>query len=163
MGKKKHHDSPRPKFDTRNVILDFGTFDEWPITTVPISYLIWAMMDKVPVRLRYRRGKFAKFYELCEAEVERRGSIVPQYFVSKEAIDFISRLHFNVYKATCEPNEGIFSWAERMLEIAVEYIDRNADNVAPGSREGELCVLIAGIRWYVQMKDGIPRLISVGK
>lgn len=162
MAKKIHPKPPRPKYDTRNVILTFGSFEGQPLTALPTSYLVWAMSNRIYALHRWKRGRFAKFYELCEAEVDRRGSIVPQYFVSKEAIDFISRLHHDVYIGTRDPNEGMFSWAERMLEMAVDYIDRNADNVVPGGREGEFCVLMGGIRWYVQMEDGIPRLTSVG-
>lgn len=163
MAKKEHPKYPRPKYDTRNVIVNFGSYETRPLTSLPTNYLIWAMSTRIYALHRYKRGRFAKFYELCEAEVDRRCSIVPQYFVSKEAIDFISRLHYEVYLATREtPNEGLFSWAERMLEIAVKYIDRNEDNVAPGNRPGELCVMLAGVRWYVQMEEGIPRLVSVG-
>jgi hypothetical protein len=155
-------DPPRPKFDTKNVVMNFGQHADKPISKVPVRYLIWTIHKRICSQHWYYRGKSEPFWKLAEAEIDRRGSITQQYSISKEAIDFISRLHYDVYIATREANEGIFSWAERMLGLAVEYIDHKADNVAPGSREGEFCVLIAGIRWYVQMEEGIPRLVSVG-
>lgn len=155
-------DPHRPEYDTRDVVLTFGAHKEKHISRVPVRYLIWAINEKVHNQLRYRRGQTELFWKLAEAEIDRRALVTKQYGVTKEAIDFISRLHYNVYLQTREPNEGIFSWAERMLEVAVDYIDRESDNVAPGAREGERVVLMGGIRWYVQMEEGTPRLMSVG-
>lgn len=143
--------------------MNFGQYADRPISKVPVRYLIWTIHKRIRTQHWYYRGKHEPFWKLAEAEIDRRGSIAQQYSISKEAIDFISRLHYEVYKKTCQPNEGIFSWAERMLGMAVEYIDRDADNIAPGPRPGEVVVLMGGIRWYVQMEEGIPRLVSVGK
>ncbi len=155
-------DPHRPEFDTRDVVLTFGIYAQKHISKVPVRYLIWAINEKVYTSHRYRRGQMEQFWRLAESEIDRRALVSKEYFVTKEAIDFISRLHFNVYLGTRDPNEGVFSWAERMLKVAVDYIDRESDNVAPGPRPGERVVLMGGIRWYVQMEDGAPQLISVG-
>lgn len=155
-------DSPRPLFPTADVIVGFGSHEGKPLRCVPVGYLLWAIGQDVRSFEKLEDGTRVRFSQLAQAEIERRGSLVSDYHITGDAIDFLSRLHLDVWKGTREPDEGLHAWATRMLKLAVECIDTNKNNVSPAGRPGEMVVVMGGLYWYVQVEDGVPRLISVG-
>lgn len=104
--------------NTHGLKLDFGKYDGQLYTRVPVSYLLWM------VQCGHSRQEIAK------AELDRRGTTVPNIEVSGHAIDSASlRLRKRWHETAKSKDEGLHSWLIRVAEEALERKKPNSDGV----------------------------------
>lgn len=94
--------------DTKDTVISFGRHCGERLQRVPVGYLIWASgQGGIPQK------------EFIEAELERRGSTIPEIDVSGHAIDRASLIGEirKIWKKTSTTNEGLHTW---LCRVALE-------------------------------------------
>jgi hypothetical protein len=110
------HDTRRltvPKINTHNMVCDFGRHKGVLYTRMPISYLRWM------VNSNHSRK------EIAEAELERRGTTMPEMEISGHAIDRASLCCRKIWHENREKDEGLHAW---LLRIGKEALSKGIDN-----------------------------------
>lgn len=130
----------KPKrLDTTNVVLEFGKYQSIRIQRVPVSYL------RFMVRNRTRQWEFA------EAELDRRGTVVPKIEIAGHAIDAASLRIRRIWHEHRDENQGLHSW---LCHAAWE---------AWNSRRHEKQQIVdhLGVRWVFDVDGVYPILKTV--
>lgn len=96
------------EINTHNLICDFGRHKGEPYTRLPINYLHWM------VNGNHSRADIAK------AELDRRGTPMPEIDLSGHAIDRASLVCRKTWHETKGADEGIYSWLARVCKEALE-------------------------------------------
>jgi hypothetical protein len=96
--------------DTHNMIIEFGKHKGERWTRVPVSYLKWLINEGT------------QYAEIARAEIARRGTKIDwSVEVSPHAIDRASIRCRRIWHETAlNPEEGLFSWLNRVANEAVE-------------------------------------------
>lgn len=94
--------------NTHGMKLDFGKHKGESYTRVPVGYLLWM------VNVGHDRQDIAR------AELERRGTVVPECEISGHAIDKASFRCLDIWKQTRKQNEGLHAWLVRMVMEATK-------------------------------------------
>lgn len=93
--------------DPHGKTIAFGKHKGELFTRLPRSYLVWMINQEAPQ------------WEIAKAEFYRRGDTMPKVEVSNHAINNASLRVLDIWQATREPDEGLYSWLERMTLEAV--------------------------------------------
>ncbi len=110
-------ESEIPEINTHGLLMNFGRHNGERITRVPIGYLRWAVAQPVERLLSTPQGAFP-FWVVAKAEIQRRGERRDDIEVSGHAIDRLSLRYRKVWHNTRQPNEGLYSWAQRQAKEA---------------------------------------------
>ena len=94
--------------NTHGVTIEFGKHKGELLTRTPVSYLRWMVNNRSPQ------------WEAARAEIERRGSSLPQVELSGHAIDNASLRVRKTWHETKLENEGLYSWLGRITLEAIE-------------------------------------------
>lgn len=97
--------------DTHGLVCDFGKHNGTPYTRLPVSYLFWM------VNCNHSRK------EIAQAELDRRGTVLPDVDVSGHAIDRASLNCRKTWHETKQEGEGIYSWLCRVSKEALDNAD----------------------------------------
>jgi len=95
------------KINTHGLICDFGKHKGTPWTQVPVSYLNWIVNEQDHSRKT-----------IAEAELKRRGTVVPDIDISGHAIDRVSQQCLSIWEETRINDEGLHAWLVRMASEA---------------------------------------------
>jgi len=127
------------KLNTRDVVLEFGKHRDVRIQRVPVSYLFFM------VRNQTKQWKFA------EAELARRGTVIPKIEISGHAIDSASLRIRKIWHQHRGEREGLHAW------LASAAWD--AWNLRPNDEAMEVTHL--GVRWAFKLEGVYPVLLTV--
>ena len=94
--------------DTHGMVCDFGKHDGELYTRIPVGYLLWM------VQCGHSRA------DIAQAELDRRGTVVPQIEISPHAINRASQQCLGVWQRTRKNDEGLHTWLERNAILAHE-------------------------------------------
>ncbi len=134
--------------NTHHMIVDFGKHKGELYTRIPVNYLLWM------VNTNHSRVKFAK------AELDRRGTALPEIDVSGHAIDRASILCRKIWHHTkADAQEGLHAWLCRVGKEAIEVND--TDNAGRYLYLGMKFVFVQESEWPVMktvMLDSKNRL-----
>lgn len=119
--------------NTHGLEVDFGRHKGTPYTKVPVSYLLWM------VNCDHSRKEYA------EAELERRGTVLPDLEVSGHAIDRASLHCRKIWYRTQKENEGLHAWLVRMTREAIDK--NNVDDKGRYHHNGMRFVIENGEIW----------------
>ena len=133
-----NHEKPK-RLATRDVILEFGKHKDVRIQRVPVSYLFFM------VRNQTRQWLYA------EAELDRRGTVIPQIEVSSHAIDRASLRIRKIRHEHRGKDEGLHAWLARA--------SWDAWNLRQS--EGSYEVLHLGVKWCFKLEGVWPVLLTV--
>lgn len=99
------------KINTHNLVCDFGKHKGKLWTRIPVSYLIW-LVGSAPMEggTMEQRAKSAQNRAIAKAEIERRGTTIPEVEITGHAIDSASLRVRKVWHALRNENEGLHSW-----------------------------------------------------
>jgi hypothetical protein len=97
------------EINPHGVKMEFGKHKGELITRVPVSYLKWMINEKTLQ------------WAIAKAEFERRGDTMPKVELSGHAIDNASLRVVKIWLQTSEPDEGLYSWLQRMTLEAIEH------------------------------------------
>jgi len=92
------------------LICDFGRHRGTPYTQMPVSYLRWM------VGCNHSRAAIA------QAELDRRGTPLPEIDISGHAIDRASLRVRRTWHESRAEDEGLYSW---LVRISTEALERN--------------------------------------
>jgi uncharacterized protein (DUF3820 family) len=97
--------------NTHNLICDFGKHKGEPYTRLPVGYLTWM------VNSNHSRA------DIAEAELKRRGTVMPELDISGHAIDRASLNCRKIWHQSRGENEGLHAWLQRICKEALEKKD----------------------------------------
>ena len=109
--------------DLHEFVMPNGRHKDEPITRIPVSYLRWM------VNVGHTFDNYA------EAELSRRGTVLPDFEVSGHAIDRASLICWPLYKADRREDEGLHAWLVRRGKLALESVEPRQDD--PGRFDHE--------------------------
>lgn len=118
--------------DTRDVVLDFGKHRGSRIQNVPVNYLRFMVRNQTAM------------WRYAEAEMQRRGSVLPQIEVSGHAIDSASLRVRHAWHEDRDEKEGLHAWLCRRAWEAWNLRQTELDEK----------VDLAGVRWVFD-RDGV--------
>lgn len=103
------------EINTHGMVCDFGKHKGELYTRLPVNYLIW-MVNSNHSRIN-----------IAEAELKRRGTVVPNLSISGHAIDRASLNCRKVWHETKNENEGLHAWLIRISHEALtdKIIDKS--------------------------------------
>ena len=127
------------KINTHNLVCDFGKHSGTLYTRIPVSYLRWMINANHPKA------------EIAAAELDRRGTVIPDMDVSGHAIDSASLRFRKTWHLTSRPDEGLHAW---LLRVAAEAVDKGMTD-----EEGRYHYL--GIKFVFAMDGVWPVLQTV--
>lgn len=84
--------------NTHNLICDFGKHKGELYTRLPVSYLFWMVNSNHSKK------------DIAQAELDRRGSVLPDMDISGHATDRASLYCWDIYRKTRKKNQGIHAW-----------------------------------------------------
>lgn len=127
------------QIDTEHFVMPMGKYAGTRVQRIPRSYLEWM------VQVRHDLAGVAK------AELDRRGSKVPEMDLSPHAVDRASqRLLSRWYKDCKASGEGLHSWLSRKAREAYELILDGSDTI-----------VYEGVKYVFQADGAFPSLKSV--
>ena len=94
--------------NTHGLVADFGKFKGELYTRIPVSYLFWM------VNVGHEKSNIAK------AELDRRGSVMPELEISGHAIDRSSIQCLDIWVKDRENTEGLHAWLVRVSTEALK-------------------------------------------
>lgn len=101
--------------DMHNVKVDFGKHEGELYTRLPVGYLTWM------VNANHSRKEYA------QAELDRRGTTMPEIQISGHAIDRFSLRYMDKFWERRNENEGLHSFMHRMALEAHEKGKQDGD------------------------------------
>lgn len=104
-----------PSINTHHLTIATGKHAGELYTRLPVGYLRWM------INVGHSEAPTA------QAELDRRGTIMPTLDVSAHAIDRASLQALDIWQATRKPDEGIAAWVHRIASEALHVEPR-----APG-------------------------------
>ena len=128
---------------THGLTIEFGKHKGLLYTRVPVSYLFWM------VQAGHQHA------DIAQAEIERRGSVVPTVEISGHAIDSASLRIRKTWHTNAEKGEGLHAWLCRATVEALAsggVVESNGDRVV--HHLGVKFVIASG-RWPV-LKTVMP-------
>lgn len=132
-----------PAHDTHHLTIGHGKHKGELYTRIPASYLRWMVNEG------------AKDWHFAQAELDRRGTKLPDIEVSRHAIDRASVRCRKIWHNTkVDDDEGILSWIER---IAQEAMDADPDNQGEAYRYQGLQIIIQKGEQYPIVKTIMPK------
>ena len=117
--------------DTHHYRMKTGRHKGELITRVPVAYLKWM------ANISHSESEYAK------AELERRGTVTPEFEVSGHAIDRASLSCLSIWKRTRREGEGLHAW---LCRVGTEALNGHAKKNGKQSHAGML---------FAFAKDGI--------
>ena len=90
-------------------VLDFGKHRGVRLVHVPVNYLLW---------MANTEGSHA---EMAQAELRRRGTMLPTFDISGHAIDRASLYCFDLYRNSRIQSEGLHAWLARLGAEALTH------------------------------------------
>lgn len=133
------------ELNTHNLECDFGRHKGKRWTRIPVSYLLWM------VNVNHSR------VDIAEAELKRRGTVLPELDVSGHAIDMASLRLYDIYKERGRREEGLHAWLVRMSSSALKL-------GKPLSRDDETCSYsYMGVKFVFEESGAWPVLKTVMK
>lgn len=97
-----------PAINTHGLICDFGKHRDVPYTRIPASYLRWMLASG------HQQSAIAR------AELERRGTEIPELEISAHAIDRASLYCRKIWHETRGEGEGLHTWLARQAADALK-------------------------------------------
>lgn len=98
--------------NTHGVRINYGRHNGELFTRLPVSYLRWMVNEK------------SRMHDVARAELERRGSNLPEVELSGHAIDNASLRVRKIWHETKHGNEGLHTWLQRITLEARKYGER---------------------------------------
>jgi hypothetical protein len=95
-----------PDIDTHGIKIDFGKHSGELYTRVPVGYLLWM------VQCGHSKANIA------QAELNRRGTVIPTLDLTAHAIDRASQRCLGVWQRTRKDDEGLHTWLARNAQLA---------------------------------------------
>jgi hypothetical protein len=131
--------------DTQDLILEFGKKHRGErVQRVVASYLLW-MVNELEQENPWRA--------IAEAELKRRGTVLPQIDISGHAID---RASLNpkvraIWHETSNPDEGLHAWLVRAGQEAriTGLVEKQGDDEV---------AYYGGIKWVFELGNNWPTL-----
>lgn len=128
--------------NTHNLIVDFGRHRGERYTRLPVNYLKWM------VQSNHTKADIAK------AELDRRGTVTPEFDLSGHAIDSASlRLRWYWHETAKSKEEGLHAWLCRMCKEALAQSQPDSEGVL---FYGEMKMVFELGTWPV-LKTVMPR------
>jgi len=146
--------------NTHDAIVEFGKYSGKRLTRIPVGYLKWAVGVGAGGNVRLKDGTMVKMFEAAKAEMERRGERLENVDISGHAIDRISQHHLEFWKEMRKPDEGMYSWAQRMVLELLDHV-RKEDGTYADVDDGKIVVDGGAVKWVIQVDLEIPALITV--
>ena len=139
--------------NTHNARVEFGRHRGNLVTRIPVSYLTWAISNRIDYKCALADGLKVPFCEAAMAELDRRGIRIADMDISLHAIDRISQRYIKTWEDTRQEGEGIASWAQRVARDAFQS----------EKTEGATQVTIQhlGIKWVFQADLLVPTVLTV--
>lgn len=109
--------------NTHGLVCDFGKHNGTAWTRIPVSYLIWLVGSPALERGTTEQiEKSKRNKEIAQAELDRRGTTLPEIEISGHAIDSASLRVRKVWHALRrDDSEGLYSWLCRMAMEAKSH------------------------------------------
>jgi len=148
-----------PNIDTHNATVTFGKYEGALLTRVPVSYLRWAVSMRVQKPVCLHDLSEVTMQDACKAELQRRGERIETMDVSPHTIDRVSQKFLRSWKKHRMKNEGLFTWCQRMGELALEYAMHDGKNfkIENGVISCKWCALI----WVLRVNLAVPCILTV--
>ena len=127
------------EINTHGMVCDFGRHKGTPYTRLPVSYLTWM------VNISHSRA------DVAQAELDRRGTVVPELDVSGHAIDRASLNCRKIWHNTSRKDEGLHAWLCRISQEALE--------LSPPNEDGQCFYL--GLKLCFEVNETWPTLKTV--
>jgi hypothetical protein len=124
--------------NTHHLKLDFGKHKDQLYTRVPVNYLLWM------VNIRHSKA------DIAQAELDRRGTVLPQIDISGHAVDRASISCRKIWHETKREDEGLHAW---LCRLSIEAIKANDCDEAGRYR-------YAGMKFAVEIKGVWPVLLT---
>jgi len=113
---------------------------------VPADYLVWMLRSNFP----------AAWHLAVHAALEQRGEVPPEVNVSRHAVERLSTRALEIYTLQRREDEGIFAFAERMVEEALA----SGRNLGPGNEPNTVRWSYFGVVWVVATDGPVPALLT---
>lgn len=94
--------------NTHNIRIPYGRHKGELFTRIPVSYLKWMVNSE------------QNMADIAKAELERRGTVTPDFDISGHAIDRVSLSCRDIWHESRNENEGIHAWLIRMAAEALK-------------------------------------------
>ena len=117
--------------NTHSLTVEFGKHKGERYTRVPVSYLFWM------VNIGHQHAATA------QAEIDRRGSVVPTVEISGHAIDSASLRIRKTWHTTAAKGEGLHAW---LCRVTVEALASKSDAI---ESNGDRIVHYIGVKFVV--------------
>jgi hypothetical protein len=108
------------ELNTHNMVCDFGRHSGELYTRIPVSYLRWMVNSN-----HSKAG-------IAQAELDRRGTTVPDLDISGHAIDRASLACRKLWHETRGKDEGLHAWLVRMSTAALQEGERRDGKIYHG-------------------------------
>lgn len=131
-----------PAINTHGLEVTFGKHRGELWTRVPVSYLRWIVNT-------FTQDREAR--DIAQAELDRRGTVVPDIEISGHAIDTASLRVRKIWHENRGQDEGLHAWLCRMAMEAYEQGER-----LPSGK-----IKHAGIKWVFEEGNYYPTLKTV--
>ena len=125
--------------NTHGMTVDFGKHKGTLYTRLPVSYLLWMV------------GVGHSSKHIAQAELDRRGTVLPELDVSGHAIDRASLSCRKIWHETRKQDEGLHAWLCRIA----------AEGLAAGEPDEEGRVFTHGMKLVFEMDGEWPVLKTV--
>jgi hypothetical protein len=114
--------------NTHGLVIDFGRHKGELYTRVPVNYLLWMVNSN-----HYRAV-------VAQAELDRRGTVLPKIEISGHAIDRASLMLLKAWKENTKKEVGLHAW---LCKISEEAYKKGIDKTSG---------LDVGISYYMGIK-----------
>lgn len=108
------------EINTHNLVCDFGRHNGELYTRLPVSYLTW-MVNSLHSRS-----------DIAQAELKRRGTVMPEMTISGHAIDRASLSCRKIWHETRGQDEGLHAWLVRITKDAIQHGSEENGKIAWG-------------------------------
>jgi len=116
--------------NTHGLVVDFGKWNGHLYTRVPVQYLLW-MVQKGHTKA-----------DIAQAELTRRGTVVPEIDISGHAIDSASKRLLKVWSDDkMDTGEGLHAW---LCRVAMEAYSKRKS-------EAHDYTVYRGIKWVFEL------------
>lgn len=100
------------EINTHGLIIEYGKHKFKLFTRLPRSYLTWMVNEQAPQ------------YEVAMAELDRRGTALPEVELSGHAIDSASLRCRKIWHENKAENQGLYSWLQQVTLEAIKDGER---------------------------------------
>jgi len=150
-----------PAVRTASLIMTFGDHKGEAMGTIPSQYLCWLICNNVRNGIKIPNENPVCAFYCAQIELDRRAPLVPLLRVLPKVLDKLSMRCIEVWKQSRGPNEGLYSWAERLCLEAEQHVLKEYDNVTRLDSNGLHEIELGGIRWILQVDEVFSTLVDV--